>query len=157
MTTIYFKEGRSKEMYKLVNIYPQLGPITSVSPAIRTAVKCAKKSTSDIYKCLVARARVEEILPDGTTKQLTLYNYRDEEPVEEDAVVPETEPIIEEPTEQEPEVVEEPTQEEPEKEPEVTVVDISNGPQEDQKEGELESDEDNNDEDPVDTFDMEEL
>ena len=51
---------------KKVNIYPST-PIVSVTPPIRTTVKGATKKIETIRKCIIARAKVEEILPTGDT------------------------------------------------------------------------------------------
>lgn len=59
---------------KKVNIYPTT-PIYSLNPVVRGVVCNVTKSVSDIRKCLIAKAKVEEILSDGTTIQLTLFNY----------------------------------------------------------------------------------
>ena len=59
---------------KKVNIYPST-PIVSVTPPIRTTVKGATKKIETIRKCIIARAKVEEILPTGDTVILDLSNY----------------------------------------------------------------------------------
>ena len=61
-------------MTKKVNIYPST-PIVSVTPPIRTTVKGATKKIETIRKCIIARAKVEEILPTGDTVILDLSNY----------------------------------------------------------------------------------
>lgn len=90
-------------MTKRVNIYPST-PILSVIPIIRGVVKSATKDTDTIRKCIIARAKVEEILPDGTCIVLDLNNYnkdntfKEEAPVETtpEAAAPETaEPVVE--------------------------------------------------------------
>jgi len=59
---------------KLVNIYPSM-PITDFNPPIRVATKRVYKTFGDIRTCLMRRAIVDEILPDGTTVRLGLHNY----------------------------------------------------------------------------------
>ena len=59
---------------KKVNIYPST-PIVSVTPPIRTTVKGATKKIETIRKCIIARAKVEEVLPTGDTVILDLSNY----------------------------------------------------------------------------------
>lgn len=59
---------------KIVNIYPSM-PITGVNPPIRSTVKRVTKSVSEIRTCLMARAIVEEVLPDGTAIRLNIGNY----------------------------------------------------------------------------------
>ena len=61
-------------MKKVVNIYPSF-PITTVNPPIRGSVLKTKKDVNDIKKCIVARAKVEEVLNDGSTILLNLNNY----------------------------------------------------------------------------------
>lgn len=63
-----------KKLTKIVNIYPSM-PITGVNPPIRSVVKRVTKSISEIRTCLMARAIVEEVLPDGTTVRLNIGNY----------------------------------------------------------------------------------
>lgn len=68
-------------MMKFVNIYP-VYPITSINPPIRSVVRRVSKSPAEIRACLMARARVEEILPGGKLITLTLSNYdKDNNPV----------------------------------------------------------------------------
>lgn len=62
-------------MKKIVNIYPFSGPITTVNPCIRVAMKKVRKDTKDIRKCIIAGARVEEVLDDGRVISLNLSNY----------------------------------------------------------------------------------
>jgi hypothetical protein len=50
-------------------------PITTVNPPIRSVVKKVTKSIKEIRACLMARAIVEEILPDGKTVRLNISNY----------------------------------------------------------------------------------
>lgn len=84
---------------KKVNIYPK-NAITTITPPIRTTVKNITKPISDIRKCLIARAYVEEVLPDGDLVVLdfTNYNLDNTKPVVTKPIeqVKET-PIIEEP------------------------------------------------------------
>ncbi len=61
-------------MRKRVNIYPRR-PITSVNPPIRSAVKGITKDVQDIRKCIVAGAKVEEVINSSTTIVLNLNNY----------------------------------------------------------------------------------
>lgn len=62
------------KLTKMVNIYPSM-PITTVNPPIRTTIKRVTKSIEEIRACLMARAIVEEILPDGTITKLNIGNY----------------------------------------------------------------------------------
>jgi hypothetical protein len=59
---------------KRVNIYPST-PIVNVTPIIRSIVKNANKDYETIRKCIIARAKVEEILPTGDLVVLDLNNY----------------------------------------------------------------------------------
>lgn len=61
-------------MNKVVNIYPRT-PILTVNPPIRSMVRRVTKPISDIRKCIVAHAVVEEILPEGGIVRLNLANY----------------------------------------------------------------------------------
>lgn len=61
-------------MYKIVNIYPKF-PIIGVNPPIRTVVRKVTKSIADIRTCIIARAIVEEVLPDGSIVILDLNNF----------------------------------------------------------------------------------
>lgn len=61
-------------LVKKVNIIPQR-PISTVNPPIRSAVRRVHKPVEDIRKCLIGRAMVEEILPDGSTLRLDFSNY----------------------------------------------------------------------------------
>lgn len=61
-------------MRKRVNIYPRR-PITSVNPPIRSAVKGLTKDIQDIRKCIIAGAKVEEVINSSTTIVLNLNNY----------------------------------------------------------------------------------
>ena len=62
------------KLTKVVNIYPSM-PITGVNPPIRSTVKRVTKSISEIRTCLMARAIVEEILPNGEIIKLDNSNY----------------------------------------------------------------------------------
>lgn len=62
------------KLTKVVNIYPSM-PITGVNPPIRSAVKRVTKSVEEIRICLMSRAVVEEILPNGKTVRLNISNY----------------------------------------------------------------------------------
>lgn len=62
------------KLTKIVNIYPSM-PIITINPPIRSTVKRVTKSIEEIRACLLARAIVEEILPDGKTIRLTIGNY----------------------------------------------------------------------------------
>lgn len=59
---------------KVVNIYPTT-PILSTNPPIRTMAYKITKPIKDIRACIIAGAKVEEILPNGTTIRLNLNNY----------------------------------------------------------------------------------
>ena len=59
---------------KKVNIYPR-GPITNVNPPIRVPVKGVLLPITDIRRCVLAGAKVEEVLPNKTLVKLTLQNY----------------------------------------------------------------------------------
>lgn len=61
-------------MTKKVNIYPST-PITNVQPIIRSTIKNATKDTETIRKCIISRAKVEEILATGEIVKLDLSNY----------------------------------------------------------------------------------
>ena len=122
-------------MTKRVNIYPST-PILSVIPIIRGVVKSATKDTDTIRKCIIARAKVEEILPDGTCIVLDLNNYnkdntfKEEAPVETtpEAAAPETATEI--PAEAETPVVDEiPTESTAEAKEEATEVESEVAPE----------------------------
>ena len=104
---------------KKVNIYPST-PIVSVTPPIRTTVKGATKKIETIRKCIIARAKVEEILPTGDTVILDLSNYDKDNRfnTESKMDIPETpaDPIVPDAP-----VVEEPVKEEPVKDEETVV------------------------------------
>ena len=59
---------------KKVNVYPR-GPITNVNPPIRVPVRNVLLPIADIRRCVLAGAKVEEILPDKTVVKLNLHNY----------------------------------------------------------------------------------
>ena len=61
-------------MTKLVNIYPN-GPITTINPPIRIRLNRISMDITDIRKCLIAKAYVEEILDGNKTIPLTFENY----------------------------------------------------------------------------------
>ena len=66
-------------MKKRVNIYPR-GPITTTNPPIRVPVKNVTKDTKDIRRCILAGAKVEEVLDNGVVVLLNLNNYDVENP-----------------------------------------------------------------------------
>ena len=105
---------------KKVNIYPST-PIVSVTPPIRTTVKGATKKIETIRKCIIARAKVEEILPTGDTVILDLSNYDKDNRfnTESKMDIPETpaDPIVPDAS-----VVEEPVKEEESAKEEEAVV-----------------------------------
>lgn len=103
-------------MTKKVNIYPST-PIVNVQPVIRSIVKNATKDLDTIRKCIISRAKVEEVLPNGELVRLDLNNYdkdntfanvKETTPVAEPENIPETlvneekveEPATEAPTEE---------------------------------------------------------
>ena len=59
---------------KVVNIYPSF-PITTIKPAIYSSVKNVTKSTDEIRACIMAKARVEEVIDNKTIIKLDLSNY----------------------------------------------------------------------------------
>lgn len=64
----------SQETKKVVNIYPTM-PVTRVTPPLRTVAKNVSRPISYIRACIMSRAMVDEVLPDGTTVRLGLHNY----------------------------------------------------------------------------------
>ena len=115
---------------KKVNIYPST-PIVSVTPPIRTTVKGATKKIETIRKCIIARAKVEEVLPTGDTVILDLSNYdkdnrfnteskMDIPETPADPIVPDA-PVVEEPVKEETVVEEAPVVETPANDTEETV------------------------------------
>lgn len=79
-------------MKKVVNIEPSL-PITTIVPAIYSPIFNCKMSVGDILNCLCAKARVTEVLKDGSLVKLNLSNYDKVHEVEE-VIVKKEEPII---------------------------------------------------------------
>ena len=61
-------------MNKRVNIYPR-SPIIGINPPIRVPVKNVFKPIQDIRVCILAGAKVEEILANGKIVLLNLRNY----------------------------------------------------------------------------------
>lgn len=60
---------------KLVNVYTR-SPIRSMSGIpIRSSIRSIKLTISDIHACIIAKARVEEVLIDGSVISLNLANY----------------------------------------------------------------------------------
>lgn len=89
---------------KTVNINATI-PIVNVTPPLYGYREGIKMTISDILKCLMRRAIIHEVMPDGTTIRLDLKNFRDDnraamKPKEEEKVV-EEEPKTEEDTSQE--------------------------------------------------------
>lgn len=89
---------------KTVNINATI-PIVNVTPPLYGYREGIKMTISDILKCLMRRAIIHEVMPDGTTIRLDLKNFRDDnraamKPKEEEKVV-EEEPKTEEAASQE--------------------------------------------------------
>lgn len=61
-------------MTKRVNVYAQVA-VRNVTPPIHGTCKDIIMTTGDILKCLCKRARVEEIMPDGSIVRLNMRNY----------------------------------------------------------------------------------
>lgn len=61
-------------MIKKVNVYPVV-PIFALRNPINSATLHAELSTGDILTCIYARAKVEEVLPNGQVVRLDLKNY----------------------------------------------------------------------------------
>lgn len=61
-------------MIKKVNVYP-IAPIYTLRTPINSAILHAELSVGDILTCIYARAKVEEILPNGQIIRLNLKNY----------------------------------------------------------------------------------
>ena len=59
---------------KKVDITPR-GAITSVNPPIRMPMHNVTKSVKDIRRCILAGAKVEEVLPGGGRLLLNISNY----------------------------------------------------------------------------------
>lgn len=72
---------------KVVNIYPNKA-ITSINPPIRSKVMKVTMPITNIRKCIIERAIVDEVLPDGRTVRLDFTNYDKDNSVKtvEDAV-----------------------------------------------------------------------
>lgn len=113
---------------KEVNVFPKYGPITTVNPPIRVAIKNSLQSIENIRRCIAAGALVEEVL-DGENLVLDFTNYdadnRSGQPVKpvevkEEVVVEdkveEAAPVVEEPKVEEESAKEEETEEAAEEE-----------------------------------------
>lgn len=113
---------------KEVNVFPKYGPITTVNPPIRVAIKNSLQSIENIRRCIAAGALVEEVL-DGENLVLDFTNYdadnRSGQPVKpvevkEEVVaedkVEEAAPVVEEPKVEEEATKEEETEEAAEEE-----------------------------------------
>lgn len=61
-------------MKKTVNIEPSL-PITTIVPAIYNPVFNCNMSIGDILNCICAKAKVTEVLKDGSLIKLDFSNY----------------------------------------------------------------------------------
>ena len=61
---------------KIVDIYPSHNDIVTSTLSINGIVFNAELPISDIIICLQKRAKVYEVFPDGTRKQLFLYNLK---------------------------------------------------------------------------------
>ncbi len=59
---------------KRVNIQANI-PVRNITPPIHGSLHNVVMSTGDILKCISRHAKVEEILPDGTTVKLNFSNY----------------------------------------------------------------------------------
>lgn len=98
---------------KEVNVFPKYGPITTVNPPIRVAIKNALQSIENIRRCIAAGALVEEVL-DGENLVLDFTNYdadnRSGQPVK--TVEVKEEVVVEDKVEEAAPVVEEPKVEE---------------------------------------------
>ena len=66
--------NNTKPMTKIVNINARF-PIKSIVPPIYGTLKNVEMSTSNILKCLLRHAIIEEVLPDGTTIPINYKNY----------------------------------------------------------------------------------
>lgn len=62
---------------KTVNVYPKR-PIMFGKSEIRGVTKKIELSTGNIFHCLLAMAKVEEVLKDGSTIELTRKNYKED-------------------------------------------------------------------------------
>lgn len=72
---------------KVVNVYPNKA-ITSINPPIRSKVMKVTMPITNIRKCIIERAIVDEVLPDGRTVRLDFTNYDKDNSVKtvEDAI-----------------------------------------------------------------------
>ena len=61
-------------MTKLVNIDAKI-PVRNIDPPVYGKCERVVMTTGDILKCLLRRATIHEILPDGSTVKLTTQNY----------------------------------------------------------------------------------
>lgn len=61
-------------MFKKVNVYPDM-PIYALQMPITNVAMGIKLSVGDIANCLYKKAKIEEVLEDGTLVQLDLSNY----------------------------------------------------------------------------------
>lgn len=61
-------------MKKIVDVYPYI-PITQIKHPIVTNTLNIELSTGDILTCICAKAKVEEVLSDGTRVRLNFSNY----------------------------------------------------------------------------------
>lgn len=89
---------------KTVNINATI-PIVNVTPPLYGYREGIKMTISDILKCLMRRAIIHEVMPDGTTIRLDLKNFRDDNraamKVEKKEEIVEEEPKTEEAAPQE--------------------------------------------------------
>jgi gelsolin-related protein of 125 kDa len=141
---------------KEVNVFPKYGPITTVNPPIRVAIKNALQSIENIRRCIAAGALVEEVL-DGENLVLDFTNYdadnRSGQPVKpvevkEEVVVEdkveEAAPVVEEPKVEEEATKEEETEEGAEEENTEEVGEVVEEESSEEDEDAEESTEDNN-------------
>lgn len=85
---------------KVVNVYPNKA-ITSINPPIRSKVMKVTMPITNIRKCIIERAIVDEVLPDGRTIRLDFTNYDKDNSIKTvEEVVKEVESKIEEKTEE---------------------------------------------------------
>lgn len=61
-------------MKKLVNVHAK-GAVRTVTPPIYGDMYNIELTTGMIYKCMCARAIVDEVMPDGSTLRLNASNY----------------------------------------------------------------------------------
>lgn len=140
---------------KEVNVFPKYGPITTVNPPIRVAIKNALQSIENIRRCIAAGALVEEVL-DGENLVLDFTNYdadnRSGQPVKtvevkEEVVVEdkveEAAPVVEEPKVEEEATKEEETEEAAEEENTEEVGEVVEEESSEEDEGAEESSEEN--------------